>query len=111
MKIIVYFLAGIGALVVAGLIFGGGGSANQRAGLAGLCPQIGQMAILTPDEKMFFRAILLNEADRLNNSGTCVIEGGLGRDSGLYYLAVRNHSGGSPYFKRYTEAELLALKP
>ena len=109
MKIIVYIFAFIGALVVGGLIMGG--DKSQRAGLSGLCPQMVQQSVVVPDEKAFFLSILLNEADRLNNSGLCVIEGGLGSDSGLYYLAVRKHNGGHPFFRRYSEKELLALTP
>ena len=109
MKIIVYILAALGALVVAGLIMGGGKS--QRAGLSGLCPQMAQQAVVLPAEKFAFLSIMLNEADRLNNSGICVIEGGLGTDEKPYYLAVRNHTGGHSYFRRYSEAELLAISP
>jgi hypothetical protein len=110
MKLILTALAIVGAFLFFAANMGGSGS--QRAGLAGLCPQIGQQAFMAvPQEKAFFLTIMLAEADRLNNSGTCVIEGGLGPDSGLYYLAVRDHRGGQPYFKRYSEKELLALSP
>jgi hypothetical protein len=99
-------------VLIALALFGARDSGSNRAGLAGLCPQISQHAFMAvPPEKAFFLTIVLAEADRLNNSGTCVIEGGLGPDSGLYYLAVKNHSGGQPYFRRYSESELLALTP
>lgn len=108
-------IVGIGVLVVLVGLFGESNPhmkyIDQRAGLSKLCPQMVQQSVVVPEEKAFFLSILLNEADRLNNSGLCVIEGGLGPDSGLYYLAVRNHSGGHPFFRRYSEKELLALRP
>ena len=117
MKIIVYILAALGAFSILGVVMGYGSSnphmkyIDQRAGVSKLCPQMVQQAVVLPAEKFFFLSILLNEADRLNNSGLCVIEGGLGTDEKPYYLAVRNHSGGHSFFRRYSEAELLALSP
>lgn len=75
-----------------------------------LCPQIGPMAIVLPDDKDRRGPDLYAQAYRLNEQGICVIEGGFGRSLGLYYLAVRNHDGGQPYFLRYSDEELTALK-
>lgn len=83
------------------------GNNTERAGIERLCPMMAQQAVSLPDDKSLYLAGLLNEADRLNNSGTCVIEGGYGQDSGRFYLAVRDHNGSKPYFKRYTAADLL----
>ena len=112
MKTIVYALAVIGALALGGLIMAGYKSPPVvLSGLSGLCPQMAQQAVRLPEDKAEYLAPLLHAADILNNSGTCVIEGGYGTDSHRFYLAVRDHSGGKPYFKRYTAADLLTLKP
>lgn len=110
MKIATVVISGLCVLLLASVLTRGNVT-TERAGLSGLCPQMQQQAVTLPEDKALYLAGLLNEADRLNNSGTCVIEGGYGKDSGRFYLAVRDHNGGKPYFKRYTAADLLNQKP
>jgi hypothetical protein len=105
MKLIVYILAAVGALVVGGLMLGG---KDQRAGLAGLCPQIPQGSITLPDSHAADLALLLNAADALNNSGTCVRDGGWSASSGAFYFTIQE-PGARHQVRHYSGAELRSL--
>lgn len=69
------------------------------------CPPIQPGAVALPDDRSAWRNLLEREAQRLNDSGQCVLEGSWGTQSQTFYIAVQP-PGQAPRHVRFTEQEL-----
>jgi hypothetical protein len=89
----------VAVIAFAGLLWLGSGDSNRTA--SG-CPGVDQNVIWLPADRQGDRAVLLNAADVLNNRmGACVIGGGWGQQTGMYFLSVQE-PGKPPENRRYT---------
>lgn len=96
----------ISAVLLAWLIWS---SDSHSERTASGCPQFEQAAIWLPESRQGDLATLLNAADVLNNRmGACVIGGGWGEQTGMYFLSVRE-PGKAPENRRYHLEDLQKL--
>lgn len=72
---------------------------------ASACPPLQPGALWLPDDRSAWRNLLEREAQRLNDSGQCVLEGSWGAQTKTFYIAVRP-PGQAPRHVRFTEQEL-----